>query len=71
MKKTKLNLENIQGKLSRTELKNFMAGNETNPDPGCYNGPDCYYQQAACVFAGHSGKAYSTGPGIYDWKCCC
>lgn len=34
MKKEKMSLANIQGKLSRTEMKKVMAGSGTCP--GCY-----------------------------------
>jgi hypothetical protein len=67
MKTTKMSLANIQGRLSRTEMKNIMAGSGS----GCYTGVDCYLNQALCIQAGKSGKARSTGPGVYDWKCCC
>ena len=67
MKTTKMSLANIQGKLSRSEMKNIMAGSGS----GCYTGDDCSLKQSACVFAGLSGKARSTGAGAYNWKCCC
>lgn len=61
-------------KLSRNEMKNLNGGNSTEEtiddgNAGC--APEtCTLNQAACVFAGHSGKACSTGTGSYNWKCC-
>ena len=59
----KMSLANIKGKLSRAEMKNIMAGS------GCYpnNQGDCNLNQAACVFAGKSGKARDCGSSF----CCC
>lgn len=51
-------------KLSKKELKNIKGGSNAPASD------DCPLNQAACVFAGHSGKAKSTGSGPYDWKCC-
>ncbi len=46
MKTTKMSLANIQGKLSRAEMKNIMAGSgESCGRTGdkCYNSDDCCY----------------------------
>lgn len=65
MKTTKMSLANIKGKLSRTEMKNIMAGSGGNSE--CIT--HCTYYQAGCS-ASKDYKACSTGSGIYDWKCC-
>jgi len=62
MKTTKMSLANIQGKLSRTEMKNIMAGSGS---AACTT--ECTLNQAGC---NSTRKACSTGSGIYDWKCC-
>jgi hypothetical protein len=49
MKISKLSLENIKGKLSRSEMKNIMAGSGTDPMS------DCYCGQTRCVKANRSG----------------
>ena len=38
MNKLKMSLENIQGKMSRMEMKNIMAGSGNDP---CNNGSSC------------------------------
>jgi len=61
MKKVKLSLENIQGKLSRSEMKKMMAGsggggNKCTVCAGymaacCYANPDCCYDtEVRCCF---------------------
>ena len=64
MQTQKMSLANIKGKLSRSEMKDIMAGSTD-----CYpnNQGDCNLNQAACVFAGKSGKARSCGNSF----CCC
>jgi|688.fasta_scaffold81633_4 hypothetical protein len=59
----KMSLESIQGKLSRAEMKNIMAG---SGDVKCTG--QCNLNQAACRNTNYKGC--STGPGQYDWKCC-
>lgn len=61
MKTTKMSLANMQGKLSRTEMKNIMAGSGTAECVGACNLP-----QALC----RSLKGCSLGSGAYNWKCC-
>ena len=57
MQKTKMSLANIQGKLSRVEMKNIMAGSGsgTNCAASC---------TGSCTASGHSGKcATNSGSG--------
>ncbi len=65
METKKMSLTTIQGKLSRTEMKNIMAGSGSG---GCYTGSDCTLNQAACVFSSWSGKARSCR-NIFCWCC--
>lgn len=48
MKTTKMSLANIQGKLSRTEMKNIMAGSgsfcKSEGSPCGPNGATCMYE---------------------------
>jgi 4-diphosphocytidyl-2C-methyl-D-erythritol kinase len=62
MQTKKMSLANIQGKLSRTEMKNIMAGSGSE----CIG--LCNLNQALC--SGTNYKGCSTGSGVYDWKCC-
>ncbi len=56
MKTNKMSLANIEGKLSRAEMKNIMAGSGTGCYKCCYpNGGAC----SECVFS------YSTAPCKY------
>ncbi len=64
METKKISLANLQGKLSRAEMKNIMAGSGGAVD--CTG--ECNLSQAACEKTNF--KACSTGSGIYDWKCC-
>lgn len=41
MKQTKMSLVNIQGKLSRAEMKNIMAGSGSNCSDSCTSDSDC------------------------------
>ena len=67
--KKKMNLANIQGKLSRSEMKSVMAGS------GCYLGPSCTSVGATwCLYPGQS--CFATGgskcvlcPGTYNFCC--
>jgi hypothetical protein len=54
MKTTKMSLENIQGKLSRTEMKNIMAGSGNAPGwkccwTGTSNCSSCVVGGTSCV----------------------
>ena len=58
MKTTKMSLANIQGKLSRTEMKNIMAGSGA----GCGTGISCSGKKSGdscgtkfCVCESHDG----------------
>ena len=56
MQTQKMSLANIQGKLSRTEMKNIMAGVETvGGETGCYR--CCWTGTTSCSECVHS---YST-----------
>ena len=65
METKKMNLANIQGKLSRAEMKNIMAGS----GGGCTTDSFCNSYQSACWKAGYSGLARYLGGGWYS--CCC
>ena len=66
MKTTKMSLANIQGKLSRSEMKNIMAGREIEPI-GCGTGISCADKQefeicgtkdCSCVTVPGGGSGY-------------
>ena len=67
MKTTKMNLANIQGKLSRAEMKNIMAGLTTTgglPVCNCNSADDCTATNELCMSsceAGITGKAGHCG----------
>jgi natural product precursor len=72
----KLSLDNIQGKLSRSEMKNVMGGKYAPGDDGA-DSPACNAKKTctgtlvevpAC--AGNGCRAQSTGSGTFDWECC-
>ncbi len=49
MKTTKISLASIQGKLTRVEMKNIMAGYVPPVDDGCVAcGETCYLDKAKC-----------------------
>ena len=50
MKHSKTNLEKIQGQLSRTEMKNIMAG---NPPVECKTSGVCTTQEECCEDQGY------------------
>ncbi len=67
MKRTKMSLANIQGKLSRAEMKNIMAGsggggggNQCNVYCGTGSGQSCDSTCPNCVDAGNGA---GTGQG--------
>jgi hypothetical protein len=65
MKKTKMSLANIQGKLSRTEMKNIMAGSGEN----CSSGPCTVYDSNSnATYPGNCGL-YDVGGGLYVCEC--
>ena len=55
MKKTKMSLANIQGKLSRTEMKNIMAG----------SGPSGYYSGDCSLYDSSTGTTYYGTCGLF------
>ncbi len=60
MKPNKMNLENIQGKLSRNEMKNIMAGNAPGTGPCNCNSKDECKEGEICgsdCEVGNTGKA--------------
>ena len=65
MKTTKMSLANIQGKLSRTEMKNIMAGLKGAGDPcNCNSADDCTTWNEMCIAGcekGQTGKAGKCG----------
>ncbi len=64
MKRTKMSLTSIKGKLSRTEMKNIMAGsgggNQCNVYCGTGSGQSCDSTCPHCVDAGNGA---GTGAG--------
>lgn len=65
MQTTKMSLANMQGKLSRTEMKNIMAGSVD--DGKC--GSSC---SGPCTFSsGGSGNCHSPSSGVNAGKCFC
>jgi len=48
MQTTKLSLANIQGKLSRAEMKNIMAGSGKSLGCGCESDADCSAGASIC-----------------------
>lgn len=67
MKTTKMSLANMQGKLSRAEMKNIMAGyytppiNECNTDQDCLGGTDINCN--GTVIHSGPGRCYDSGTG--------
>jgi natural product precursor len=66
MKAKKLNLANIQGKLSRSEMKNIMAGSD---DSQC--GTACADSTSCTLDGGHSGHCHMPDSGANAGKCFC
>jgi len=67
MKTTKLSLANVQGKLSRSEMKNIMAGKNALPTCNCNSSDDCTTWNESCMAsceggtgAGHCGCVSAT-----------
>jgi hypothetical protein len=60
MKTTKMSLANIQGKLSRTEMKSIMAG--SGGSPGCHEGTACGAHGNGTCGTTSSGCACSNYP---------
>jgi hypothetical protein len=54
MQTKKMSLANIKGKLSRTEMKNIMAGSGVNP----VCGTNYYMGQCRCDFCDSQGRAF-------------
>ncbi len=50
MKQSKISLENVQGKLSRSEMKNIMAG---DAPVGCKTSGVCKTQEECCEDQGY------------------
>jgi len=66
MKTTKMSLANMQGQLSRTEMKNIMAGSgDDNMCPLLRCGGPCN------VSTGQSGNCHSPASGPNVGKCFC
>lgn len=59
MKTKKMSLANIQGKLSRTEMKNIMAGSGS----GCGGSCDYGSTKGTCKVASNGGCYCSSGMG--------
>lgn len=59
MKKTKMSLANIQGKLSRAEMKSIMAGSGSTGTCGdlCFTADDC--RKDTCLYcSSYNGGSY-------------
>jgi hypothetical protein len=66
MKKTKMSLANIQGKLSRAEMKSIMAGSGTDCADNCTLGNTCFFSgPEGCGTATVVG---SNGQGGCEWQ---
>ncbi len=65
MKRTKMSLENIQGKLSRAEMKNIMAGSGTTCASG---GCSVYDSNSHITYYGHCG--WEMAGGMVPWCEC-
>ena len=67
MQTKKINLANISGKLSRTEMKNIMAGYQEDGGGSC--GPNCNLtcklstHEAGTCHANPAGKCFCVGAG--------
>lgn len=64
MKNVKMSLANIQGKLSRKELKNIMAGSGDN---GC--GDTCAGSVSTCSFSSSCGAGAKMTGGTCGTGC--
>lgn len=62
MKKMKMSLANIEGRLSRTEMKNIMAGSGW---PGCLDGDECSYYESG------TGEVTGTCEANSNNECVC
>ena len=70
METKKMSLATVAGKLSRAEMKNVMAGNDSSLEPGNGDTASCnvYCDQGyACKGACSSCES---GPGLGDRKMC-
>ena len=56
MKTKKMSLANIQGKLSRTEMKNIMAGSGASETCDCNSKDTCPSDKTYCVACSGSSK---------------
>ncbi|WP_165871348.1 hypothetical protein [Flaviaesturariibacter flavus] len=61
----KLTIAQIENKLSREEMKSIVAGSGDSTIKACTG---TIVQVGACAWNGY--RAESTGPGVYDWRCC-
>lgn len=66
MKTKKMSLANIQGKLSRTEMKKIMAGSGVSENCNCNSKDDCSGTTPCCV----GGCTVSSGKqGVCHTEC--
>lgn len=63
MKTQKMSLANIEGKLSRAEMKNIMAGSGSSCDVYCGSGSyyTCSGTCGSCQSAGNGSNPYVAG----------
>ena len=66
MEKTKLSLANVQGKLSRAEMKNVMAG--SGDASGCGTVSNCSTGKVCTLTGGGNGRC---GIHTHESKCGC
>jgi hypothetical protein len=64
METKKMSLANIQGKLSRAEMKNIMAGSSSDICLGCRNDHDCAQVNKGTCTKECPGKTYKGCSGL-------
>ncbi|MGG9960281.1 hypothetical protein [Ferruginibacter sp. SUN106] len=72
MKTTKMSLANMQGKLSRIEMKNIMAGSGDSSGTCCaHNAAWSYYNCGISMsYAQQLASQYASGSGQSGYWCC-
>ncbi len=65
MQTKKMSLANIQGKLSRAEMKNIMAGSGS----GCRSGSCSLYVNGTTYHGFCSAEVVHNGGGTYNCRC--
>jgi hypothetical protein len=65
MEKTKLSLANVQGKLSRAEMKEILAGDESLDGAVCHVGLSCSLVVGGTTYIGTCDAGFGGGSGGY------